>query len=199
MNFNQARFLISAAETRGCPPDTGCEVAFIGRSNAGKSSAINRLCARRALARTSSTPGRTRLLNFFALDEEARMRLVDLPGYGYAKAPKTEQARWAELIESYLATRVSLTGLVLLADSRLALKPADEQLLGWTRASELSTLVLLTKADKLNRNDRARAVAVVRSRLPSNTDALAFSAVSDLGLAAARDWVAARLHPSADN
>ncbi len=199
MNFNQARFLISAAATHGCPPDTGYEVAFVGRSNAGKSRAINRLCARRALARTSATPGRTRLLNFFALDEEARMRLVDLPGYGYAKAPKTEQARWAELIESYLATRVSLTGLVLLADSRLALKPADEQLLGWTRASELPTLVLLTKADKLNRNAQSRAVAAVRSRLPSNVDALAFSAVSDLGLTAARDWVAARLHPPGDN
>ncbi|MGA7965714.1 MAG: ribosome biogenesis GTP-binding protein YihA/YsxC [Gammaproteobacteria bacterium] len=193
MNFNQARFLISAAETRGCPPDTGHEVAFVGRSNAGKSSAINRICARRALARTSSTPGRTRLLNFFALDEDAKLRLVDLPGYGYAKAPKTEQAKWAELIERYLSTRASLAGLVLLADSRLALKPADEQLIGWARASELPTLVLLTKADKINRNAQSRAVATARSRLPANAEALSFSAVSELGLQAARDWIEARL------
>lgn len=193
MNFNRARFLISAAETRGCPPDSGREVAFVGRSNAGKSSAINRLCARRALARTSSIPGRTRLLNFFALDNDAGLRLVDLPGYGYAKAPKTEQAKWAELIERYLSTRASLAGLVLLADSRLDLKPADEQLIGWARASELPTLVLLTKADKINRNAQSRAVATVRSRLPANAEALAFSATSELGLEAARDWIAARL------
>jgi len=196
MNFNQARFLVSAADTRGCPPDTGHEVAFVGRSNAGKSSAINKLCSRRALARTSSTPGRTRLLNFFALDEEAARRLVDLPGYGYAKAPKTEQARWAELIERYLATRASLAGLVLLADSRHALKPADEQLLGWARASELDTLVLLTKVDKLGRNAQSRATAAVRSRLPSNAEAVAFSAVTGLGLEPARDWIAARLAPA---
>lgn len=196
MQFNQVRFLVSAADIRGCPPDAGREIAFVGRSNAGKSSAINRLCARRSLARTSSTPGRTRLLNFFALDAEATSRLVDLPGYGYARAPKAEQARWAELIERYLATRASLAGLVLLADSRLALKPADEQLLQWARASELDTLVLLTKADKLGRNARSRAVAATRSRLPANAEAVAFSATSGLGLDAARDWISGRLQPS---
>lgn len=193
MNFNQARFLISAAAMRGLPPDEGREVAFVGRSNAGKSSAINRLCARRALARTSSTPGRTRLLNFFALDEEALIRLVDLPGYGYAKAPKSEKAQWTKLIEAYLAHRQSLAGLVLLADSRLPLKPTDEQLLDWSRASELPTLVLLTKADKLSRNEQARAVANARSRLPTNAEPLAFSAVSGLGLEAAQTWIANRL------
>ena len=193
MNFNRARFLTSAAAMRGVPPDEGREVAFVGRSNAGKSSAINRLCARRALARTSSTPGRTRLLNFFALDEDALVRLVDLPGYGYAKAPKSEQAQWAKLIEAYLANRRSLAGLVLLADSRLQLKPTDEQLLEWSRASELPTLVLLTKADKLGRNAQARAVANARSRLPANAEPLAFSAVSGLGLDAARAWIAGHL------
>lgn len=196
MQFNQARFLTSAAAMRGLPPDEGREVAFVGRSNAGKSSAINRLCARRSLARTSSTPGRTRLLNFFALDEAERVRLVDLPGYGYAKAPKSEQAQWARLIEQYLANRRSLSGLVLLADSRLALKPADEQLLDWARASELATLVLLTKADKLGRNARSRAVAAVRSRLPATAEAIAFSAVSGLGLETARDWIIERLAPA---
>ncbi len=193
MNFNQARFLTSAAAMRGLPPDEGREVAFVGRSNAGKSSAINRLCTRRALARTSSTPGRTRLLNFFALDEDALIRLVDLPGYGYAKAPKTEQAQWAKLIEAYLANRHSLAGLVLLADSRLPLKPTDEQLLDWSRASELPALVLLTKADKLKRNAQTRAVANARSRLPANAEPLAFSAVSGLGLDAARAWIAGHL------
>ncbi len=193
MNFNQARFLTSAAAMRGLPPDEGREVAFVGRSNAGKSSAINRLCARRSLARTSSTPGRTRLLNFFALDEEALVRLVDLPGYGYAKASKSEQAKWAKLIEAYLANRRSLAGLVLLADSRLTLKPTDEQLLDWSRASELPTLVLLTKADKLGRNAQARAVANARSRMPANAEPIAFSAVSGLGVDAARAWIAGRL------
>ena len=193
MNFNLARFLTSAAAMRGLPPDEGREVAFVGRSNAGKSSAINRLCTRRGLARTSSTPGRTRLLNFFALDEDALIRLVDLPGYGYAKAPKSEQAKWAKLIEAYLANRQSLTGLVLLADSRLQLKPTDEQLLDWSRASELPTLVLLTKADKLSRNEQARAVANARSRIPANAEPLAFSAVSGLGLDAARAWVSNHL------
>lgn len=197
MNFNQARFLTSAAALRGLPPDEGREIAFVGRSNAGKSSAINRLCARRSLARTSSTPGRTRLLNFFALDDQAQLRLVDLPGYGYAKAPKSEQAKWAQLIESYLAGRHSLGGLVLLADSRLALKPADEQLLDWSRASELAVLVLLTKADKLSRNERARALSHARSRLPANAQALAFSAVSDLGLDETRSWIDAHLAASA--
>lgn len=193
MNFNQARFLISAAAILGLPPDEGREVAFVGRSNAGKSSAINRLCTRRGLARTSSTPGRTRLLNFFALDDEALVRLVDLPGYGYAKAPKSEQAKWSKLIEAYLAHRQSLTGLVLLADSRLPLKPNDEQLLDWSRASELPTLVLLTKADKLSRDAQARAVANARSRLPTNAQPLAFSAVSGLGLDTARAWIAGHL------
>ena len=193
MNFNQARFLTSAAAMRGLPPDEGREVAFVGRSNAGKSSAINRLCARRSLARTSSTPGRTRLLNFFALDDDALIRLVDLPGYGYAKAPKSEQAKWAKLIEAYLANRRSLTGLVLLADSRIPLKQTDEQLLDWSRASELPTLVLLTKADKLSRNERARAVAHARSRLPSNAEPIAFSAVSGLELETARSWIARHL------
>ncbi len=193
MNFNQARFLTSAAAMRGLPPDEGREVAFVGRSNAGKSSAINRLCARRSLARTSSTPGRTRLLNFFALDDDALIRLVDLPGYGYAKAPKSEQAKWAKLIEAYLANRRSLTGLVLLADSRIPLKPTDEQLLDWSRVSELPTLVLLTKADKLSRNERARAVANARSRLPSNAEPIAFSAVSGLELETARSWIARHL------
>jgi len=193
MDFRQATFLTSAARLDGTPPDRGVEVAFAGRSNAGKSSAINRLTERRGLARTSSTPGRTRLLNFFALDAEGERRLVDLPGYGYARASKSEQARWAALIERYLAERRSLTGIVLVADIRHAFKPGDEVLLAWARASELPLLALLTKADKLGRGARAQAVARARSALPANAEALAFSALRGIGLDEARAWLAARL------
>lgn len=190
LEFRQAYFLTSAARLSAAPPDKGAEVAFAGRSNAGKSSAINRLTARHRLAKTSNTPGRTRLLNFFGLDARGTRRLVDLPGYGYARAPKSEQAQWARLIESYLAERTSLTGLVLLADIRHALKPGDEMLLAWARASELPVLVLLTKADKLSRSARAQALARVRSTLPANAEVLAFSAMTGLGLEGARGWIA---------
>lgn len=193
MELNAARFLTGAAALRGMPADLGSEVAFAGRSNAGKSSALNRLTARRALARTSATPGRTQQINFFALDADATVRLVDLPGYGYARAPRAAQARWAALVERYLAERRSLRGLVLLADSRHALKPGDEALLAWARASGLPLLLLLTKADKLGRAEQARALARVRSGLPAGCTAGAFSAVSGLGLDAARGWVLARL------
>jgi len=193
MDFRHATFMTSAARLDGTPPDQGAEVAFAGRSNAGKSSAINRLTERRGLARTSSTPGRTRLLNFFALDAGAALRLVDLPGYGYAKAPKSEQARWAALIERYLAERRSLRGLVLVADIRHAFKPGDEMMLDWARASELPLLALLTKADKLKRGARAQSVARARSRLPANAEAVPFSATAGLGVDEARAWLHARL------
>ena len=114
--LHQARFLKSAQNVEQCPPDAGFEVAFAGRSNAGKSSAINRLTGQRTLARTSKTPGRTQLLNFFELDEERR--LVDLPGYGYAKVDKNTRQQWQRDLDDYLARRQSLTGLVLLMDIR---------------------------------------------------------------------------------
>lgn len=197
MDFRQARFLTSAARLDAAPPDRGREVAFAGRSNAGKSSAINRLTAHRGLARTSTTPGRTRLLNFFALDPDGACRLVDLPGYGYARASKAEQARWATLVERYLGERRSLAGLVLLADARHPLKPGDETLLAWARTSELPTLVLLTKADKLGRGAQAHALARTRALLPANAEALVFSALAGTGVDAVRARIAALLNAGA--
>ncbi len=194
MNFTQARFLTSAAKLAGMPADTGHEVAFAGRSNAGKSSALNRITHQRRLARTSATPGRTQLVNFFALDESESRRLVDLPGYGFARAPRAAQAAWAALVEHYLAERTSLAGLVLLADARHALKPGDETMIDWARASRLPLLLLLTKADKLGRGQYTAAVARQRSSLPENSTAAAFSAVSGLGLDTARAWIAERLN-----
>lgn len=194
MNFNQARFLTSAAEIAGMPADTGREVAFAGRSNAGKSSALNRITGQRRLARTSATPGRTRLINFFVLDETGSQRLVDLPGYGYARAPRAARAAWSALVERYLSERASLAGLVLLADARHAFKPGDETMIAWAQASRLPLLLLLTKADKLGRGQRAAAVAARRSQLPETANVIAFSAVSDLGLEAARAWIAERLN-----
>jgi GTP-binding protein len=196
MNFSQVQFMLSAARMSGMPADTGREVAFAGRSNAGKSSALNRLCNQRALARTSATPGRTQLINFFALDPHATQRLVDLPGYGFARAPREAQAKWAALVETYLAKRAALVGLVLLADSRHDLKPGDEALIAWAKASALPLLLLLTKADKLGRAAQNRALAQVRSNLPANSEALLFSARVGLGLDPARAWIVARLQPA---
>ena len=147
--YRQARFLTSAAKLQQAPPDQGCEVAFAGRSNAGKSSAINRLCDQKSLARTSKTPGRTRLLNFFELDEQRR--LVDLPGYGYAKVATGIRQEWQGTLAQYLEQRQCLSGLILLVDVRHSLKQYDRQLLDWAARIQLPVHVLLTKADKLKR------------------------------------------------
>ena len=132
-DYRQACFLTSVASIRGLPADHGREVAFAGRSNAGKSSAINALTGRRHLARTSRTPGRTRLINFFELDEERR--LVDLPGYGYAKVPRSMSREWGALVGKYLESRRSLAGVVVLMDIRHPLTELDETLLDWCRAA----------------------------------------------------------------
>ncbi|MBV2134243.1 ribosome biogenesis GTP-binding protein YihA/YsxC [Pseudomonas sp. MAP12] len=142
----QASFIKSAAQVDQCPPDEGCEVAFAGRSNAGKSSAMNTLTHAR-LARTSKTPGRTQLLNFFRLDDQRR--LVDLPGYGYAKVPIPLKQHWQRHLEAYLGSRHSLVGVVLLMDIRHPLTEFDCLMLDWTKASCLPMHILLTKADKL--------------------------------------------------
>ncbi len=146
--YQQATFLISAASVRQFPPDEGIEVAFAGRSNAGKSSALNILTSQKKLARTSKAPGRTQLINFFSLDE--KRRLVDLPGYGYAKVPEKTRQNWQHLIDQYLRDRQSLHGLVLLMDIRHPLKKFDQQILNWTSIVNLPVHILLTKADKLS-------------------------------------------------
>lgn len=161
--YRRAAFLTSAARFDQCPPDRGWEVAFAGRSNAGKSSAINSLTGNRKLARTSRTPGRTQLINFFSLGTD--QRLVDLPGYGYAKVPRKTKEAWNRQLETYLSRRRSLRGLVLLMDARHPLQPFDEQLVSWAEAAGMPVHVLLTKADKLSRGPARQALFQVRGRL----------------------------------
>ncbi|TLX54815.1 YihA family ribosome biogenesis GTP-binding protein [Stutzerimonas nosocomialis] len=142
----QASFMISAAKVDQCPADEGLEVAFAGRSNAGKSSALNTL-THANLARTSKTPGRTQLLNFFRLDDERR--LVDLPGYGYAKVPIPLKQHWQRHLEAYLGSRESLAGVFLMMDIRHPLTDFDRMMLDWAQASGMPLHILLTKSDKL--------------------------------------------------
>lgn len=187
----QARFLISAAKVDQCPPDQGLEVAFAGRSNAGKSSALNTL-THANLARTSKTPGRTQLLNFFSLDEDRR--LVDLPGYGYAKVPQELQAHWQAFIDQYFRTREALRGLVVVMDIRHPLKDYDRQMLGYAVQRGLPAHALLTKADKLGRGQQAQALQAVKKELFSSfgdtVGVQTFSAESKQGVEEARAVVA---------
>lgn len=164
-DFRRARFLVSAARLSQCPADTGAEVAFAGRSNAGKSSCINVLTDNRHLARTSKTPGRTQLINFFALDDNAQQRLVDLPGYGYAKVSHATKEEWQLHLEDYLRHRQTLRGLVLLMDIRHPLKDFDCNMLAWAHAAKLPVHCVLTKADKLNRGPAKQALFQVQKQL----------------------------------
>lgn len=161
--YQRAHFLIAAEREDQAPTDTGREVAFAGRSNAGKSSAINTLCHQRQLARTSKMPGRTQLLVFFELDEERR--LVDLPGYGYAKVSEAIKRAWQAHMADYLRRRRSLAGLVIVMDVRHPLTAFDRQMLEWRSASELPVLLLLTKSDKLKRGPAAAALHQVRREI----------------------------------
>lgn len=160
-NFLQrAQFVLAAHELHQLPPDHGVEVAFAGRSNAGKSSALNALTGRKALARTSRTPGRTQQMVVFTLDETAR--LVDLPGYGYAKVPATLRAHWRGVIDAYLHQRQSLKGLVLMVDIRHPLKDFDRMMLEFCAATDLACHVLLTKSDKLSRGQAGNALQAAK-------------------------------------
>lgn len=165
--FANIRFLISASQIEGLPQDELPEVAFVGRSNVGKSSALNILANRRRLAFVSKTPGRTQLINFFSLGEGAR--LVDLPGYGYAKVPHGLKDEWGRLVASYLQTRRSLLGVVSLMDARRPLMPLDVQLLGWLaplqEIQQRRLLLLLTKSDKLTKSEQGRTLIATRKEL----------------------------------
>ncbi|MCY4384382.1 MAG: ribosome biogenesis GTP-binding protein YihA/YsxC [Nitrospinae bacterium] len=152
MKIQNARFITSAADRGGWPRAALPEVAFAGRSNVGKSSLINSLTNRKNLAKTSATPGKTQLVNFFAVDD--RFNLVDLPGYGYAKVPLAERARWRPMIETYLEHRETLQGVVVLIDSRRGAREMDMHLLEWLAAVNLPACLALTKADKLKQNER---------------------------------------------
>jgi GTP-binding protein len=154
--YPHVKFLTSAAEAHQLAPDAGREIAFAGRSNSGKSTAINALTKRSGLARVSRTPGRTQLINFFELAPDRR--LVDLPGYGFAKVPERIRLKWLALMEHYFNVRESLVGLVLIVDSRRGLGEQDAAMLEWVLARDRRAHVLLTKADKLNRRDAQRVL-----------------------------------------
>lgn len=192
--YQQAHFIASAPRIDQAPPDEGREIAFAGRSNAGKSSAINALCHQKALARTSKTPGRTQHLVFFGLDDERR--LVDLPGYGYAKVSETLKRQWQAHLAEYLERRRSLGGLVIVMDIRHPLAEFDRQMIAWGARAELPLLVLLTKADKLSRNAAAQSrhkVEQALAREPVEHRVLPFSALQRQGVEEAQAWLDAKL------
>jgi GTP-binding protein len=182
--FPDVSFMLSAAAGAQFPPDHGVEIAFAGRSNAGKSSAINVITARHGLARTSKTPGRTRLLNFFSLG--ADRRIVDLPGYGFAQGPREERAGWAPLIDA-LRPRESFKGLFLVVDSRRGLAEADLELIEWADPVRRRIQVLLAKADKLTRAEGLKAHAQAVAVLEGKATVQLFSALRRLGVEEAQD------------
>jgi GTP-binding protein len=163
INFHKAKYTQSAPSIRECPPEDGIEVAFAGRSNAGKSSAINTLTNNHKLARVSKTPGRTQLINFFELSET--QRLVDLPGYGYAKVSREQKELWQRHLSEYLRERRCLKGLILLMDIRHPLQEFDTTMLNWATDSQMPVHILLTKADKLSRGQAGSALMAVKKEL----------------------------------
>ncbi|MEH6625615.1 MAG: ribosome biogenesis GTP-binding protein YihA/YsxC [Motiliproteus sp.] len=164
IQYNSASYTTSANRFDQCPEDSGAEVAFAGRSNAGKSSAINTLTVNSKLARTSKTPGRTQLINFFDLNIE-NTRLVDLPGYGYAKVPLAMKLHWQKHLDTYLQNRKSLKGLVLVMDIRHPMKEFDEMMTQWCKSSSMPLHILLTKADKLKRGPAQSTLLKLRKQL----------------------------------
>lgn len=181
--YRRVQFLKSSHALSDLPPDQGAEVAFAGRSNAGKSSAINAITGVKGLARTSKTPGRTQLINFFTLDEDRR--LVDLPGYGYAKVPVEVKRHWERTLALYLESRQSLRGLILLMDVRHPLTDYDNHMLAWSQAAGLPVHVLLTKADKLNRGPALNTLHKVRGELSRHHQGASvqlFSALKHTGI-----------------
>jgi GTP-binding protein len=192
--FPKVRFLLSAASEEQFPADLGAEVAFAGRSNSGKSSAINAIMVRNGLARASKTPGRTRLLNFFEVEEGRR--IIDLPGYGYAEASPVEKAQWIRLIER-LPARGCISGLFLIVDSRRGLTDQDAHLLDWAHAAGWTVHVLLTKADKLNQRERAAVLKDTQDRLGDGMTAQVFSATDKIGVQGAQTRLDQMLRPRA--
>jgi len=181
--YRTARFLSSAARLDQSPEDTGYEIAFVGRSNAGKSSAINALCDQKSLARTSKTPGRTQLLNFFTLDEQRR--LVDLPGYGYARVSESIKQNWQGMLANYLEERQCLRGIILLMDIRHPLKDYDRQMIIWGGSMNKVIHVLLTKSDKLKPGASSNALFMAKKEIAAInpvTSIQLFSALKKQGI-----------------
>ncbi|NRP59254.1 MULTISPECIES: ribosome biogenesis GTP-binding protein YihA/YsxC [unclassified Marinobacterium] len=185
IHYNTARFLISAAKLSQCPEDVGAEVAFAGRSNAGKSSAINSLTNQNSLARTSKTPGRTQLINFFDLNVEG-VRIVDLPGYGYAKVPIAMKEHWQKHLDDYLQRRQCLRGVVLVMDIRHPMKEFDEMMIDWCESTGVPLHILLTKADKLKRGPAQATLLKIKKetkeRLADKVSVQVFSALKKTGV-----------------
>ncbi len=199
VNFNLARYTQSAPSIRECPPEGGREVAFAGRSNAGKSSAINTLTNNSRLARTSKTPGRTQLINFFAVDEDTR--LVDLPGYGYAKVSQQMKEQWQAHLSEYLHKRQCLAGLVVVMDIRHPMSEYDTMMINWAVEVEMPVHLLLTKADKLGRGPANNTLLQVRQSLQQAgvddlVSAQCFSSLKKTGLEELRSRVSDWLTPS---
>ncbi len=182
--YQRASYWLSAHKVNQLPDDSGFEVAFAGRSNSGKSSAINAITNQKKLARTSKTPGRTQQINFFKLDDEQH-RLVDLPGYGFAKVPLAVKLHWQETLERYLQTRQSLRGLVLMMDVRHPLTEFDQQMLNWCHLSNMPVHILLTKADKISRgkgNAEREKVRQYLATLSEESSVQLFSALKGVGI-----------------
>lgn len=177
--YRQAEYLISAHNLHQLPADQGWEVAFAGRSNAGKSSAINALTEQKSLARTSKTPGRTQQIVIFTIDEQRR--IADLPGYGYAKVPAKLRDHWQEVLQVYFETRLSLRGVVLLMDIRHPMRPFDEQMVAWCSAKSLPVHLVLTKADKLKRGPAKSTLLQLRRELPEGATVQMLSTLSGEG------------------
>jgi GTP-binding protein len=173
--IKSTEFIKSAAKPAHYPPADFPEIAFAGRSNVGKSSLINVLVNRKSLVRTSSTPGRTQLINFFAVNEQ--FSLVDLPGYGYAKVPLAVKKEWGPMIEAYLSGRPNLAGVVLILDIRRTPVAEDRQMLDWLRAYGISPVLVVTKCDKVSRNERARQAAVIAQSLGVERSELTFFSI----------------------
>lgn len=186
--YSSIRFLQSAWQLGQFPADAGTEVAFAGRSNSGKSSAINAITGRQGVARASKTPGRTQLINFFEL--QPQQRLVDLPGYGFAKVPPQMKRHWEQLVNGYLETRSSLAGLVLVMDVRHPLSEFDRSMLYWAGERRLLCHVLLSKADKLGNSESRRVLNAVTKECGAFATCQLFSAPAKLGLVEARRWLA---------
>ena len=189
--YPRVKFLQSANAPSQFVPDAGSEVAFAGRSNSGKSSAINAIVHRRDLARTSKTPGRTQLINFFELDEG--LRLVDLPGYGFAQVPRPMQERWRSLLSAYFRSRRSLAGLIVVVDARRGLQDGDRQMLEFVEPLGCPVHVLLSKADKLGRGEALKVLREARAALGDGATVQLFSATDGQGLDEARRSLKAML------
>ncbi len=185
--YQHARFLLSTPDLAHAPPDSGREVAFAGRSNAGKSSALNVITGQKSLARTSKTPGRTQQINFFRIDDQCR--LVDLPGYGYARVARNIKNHWQRHLAGYLENRLCLQGVILLVDIRHPFKEFDRQLLDWCHLAGLPAHILLTKADKLKRGPAQAVLLQVSKHLAEHYPAASvqlFSALTRAGAEEAR-------------